>query len=286
MPQEPSGQEPYKPKQSTSAVNLVNGLPLRPIIIAAVIILAIVLAYSFLSGNSQSSRYARLAAALSAGKPVTLAAVASTLSANTGSLSGLINSSSNLSYSGSGGLSAQITGLSLSIPFSYALTEQTNGSYSRADSKISIMHSALSEILINTPNITYECSDKNQSSGLLSGILGGNQSSTGTEHPDYACVASAPINISNSYSMQANEIINRILNNSFMNATKVSYTSTYMHRSCIFMAGYIYSNKINLGALVNTSSSSGAVSGTQASLLAPNDTLSFKGPYSLCASQS
>ncbi len=255
----------------------------------AVAIIAIVLiaAYLLLGSHIASvSRYALLAETLSSGKQVTLSKVLQLLNVSL-IPSSAVNSSVNANYSGSGGASVVYSGINLNIPFRYTASEQANGSYSRTAIQLNTLGTNISGTYISTPSETLLCGNQNQSySFLASAISGSGSSASPAEKPDYKCILSSfsrsPLASLNSSSMKTlNLLINYVGNNTYINASKTSY-STYKGSSCIYVAGHIHTNTINLGTLLaslynSTSQNSSSASG---------DTFELSGPYSACVSPS
>ena len=239
------------------------------------------------SAASTATGYAKIATSLSAGKTVTLSQLASVAGFNiTQGISKLISGSSNkndifgnetnVSYSVSGKVSASVSGIILSFPFSYLIGSDTNGNYSVINAKGKILSSNLSYIIVNTPTSYFICNNQNQSQNLLislfdSSVSGNNQ----PPPPDNKCVAKEMPKKETNQTIIASyaAIANNIANNVSLNASNVSYVS-YRGNSCIYLKGYITSNKIKISQVPSASNTNNSQSYF----------VKFSGPYSTCIS--
>ena len=268
--------------------------------VVALVIIAVIAyyAYSRLSvsqpnsvtspqSTSTATGFAKIATSLSAGKTVTLSQLSSVAGFNiTQGITKLISGSSNhneifgndtnVSYSGSGKVSASVSGIIISFPFSYLISSDTNGNYSVINAKGKILSSNLSDIIVNTPSSYFTCSNQNQSL-LLSIFDSSANGNTQPPAPNYKCVATEmpKKQINQTIIASYAAIANNIANNVSLNASNVSYVS-YRGNSCIYLKGYLISNKIK----VNPVSTGSNTSSNQAYFV------KFSGPYSTCISTS
>jgi hypothetical protein len=274
----------------TSQNGAGNGIRPNLKIIAAIVVIVAVLFAVYIAmnrGNEGGSGYAKLAVELATGKKIPLSGVFGLLNIS-GVPFGGVNTvkmtapPSNVSYLGGGEYSVSYSGVNVAVPFTYRLATLSNGSYSKVFVDLGVFHTNVTETTINTPNMTISCSNQNQSLSVISGLLGNNFTS-GSNHPNYRCIASAPVGSSiasmNSSTLKyANAIISAIENNTYINATKISQTS-YNGNSCTHISGYVSSNEIGLSALLGSLPGEGAIA-------IPNYTIHFEGPYSICMSVS
>ena len=238
------------------------------------------------SATSTATGYAKIATALSAGKTVTLSQLASVAGFNitqgiSKSISGSSNynrifgNDTNVSYSVSGKVSASISGIILSFPFSYLIGSDTNGNYSVINAKGKILSSNLSYIIVNTPSSSFICSNQSQSQNLLLSLLDSSVSGNTQPPPsDNKCVAKEMPKKETNQTIIASyaAIANNIANNVSLNASNVSYVS-YRGNSCIYLKGYITSNKIKISQVPSASNTS-----------SQPYFVKFSGPYSTCIS--
>ena len=311
-PQEiPSGSAPSGPAvnpasaDSSPASSKLGGHRSIIIGVVALVIIAVIASFAYsrlsisqpISASSASSTsssaastatgYAKIATALSAGKTVTLSQLASVAGFNitqgiSKSISGSSNynrifgNDTNVSYSVSGKVSASVSGIILSFPFSYLIGSDTNGNYSVINAKGKILSSNLSYIIVNTPTSYFICNNQNQSQNLLislfdSSVSGNNQ----PPPPDDKCVAKEMPKKETNQTIIASyaAIANNIANNVSLNASNVSYVS-YRGNSCIYLKGYITSNKIKISQVPSASNTNNSQSYF----------VKFSGPYSTCIS--
>ncbi len=274
--------------------------PVRLLLIVLVIAAILVAAYFVTSGTAaKTTKYAKLILLLSSGKQVQLSQVTSVLNLTIGanSIQNIVQNpsgtSSNVTWAGGGSVSAEYSGLNIDLPFKYMMAELENSSYVKATINLNVLKNNISETYINTPTIAYNCSNQNQTSSELDSLLGGVGGSSGATQPDYKCVATAPLNktlgsLNASTLRAANAILGVIENNTYINSTKVSYTS-YKGNSCVYVSGYIRSNTISLAEVVRAyyATQNNSYAGQYENLSEyDNDSVSFSGPYSGCISSS
>jgi len=242
----------------------------------AVIAIIAIASYLLLSSGAaaKATQYAKLTALLAGNKKASLYQVMGAVNKTNIALVEQSNPM-NITYTGHGSVSFNYSLLNINTGFNYVATLLTNLNYSRTTYSLSIFNENLSGIDISTPTEIFDCADQNQSSMLLTGLLGVQGAAKAA--PDYKCVAMAPssaISLSDSPDSGSAAIGAAILNRTYVNATTMVLTS-YQGHQCIYVSGYMSSMPVSLGNLTNSS---------LMSVLLDNLSYSLSGPYDLCIS--